>query len=594
MTRGERVAWICVWSVIAAISATAAFAAWRYWALPYLYWEANICARSNGDGAALACDRVIENELAPETLRLAALRRAVEIANGRNDWKSLKGRLTLLIEMDEASSEDWNLRGWANYSLRDYENAAKDFAQAAQMNKAVGLYWSNLGDAQVEIKKYGEAYDNYTTAIKSGSETAEVLGNRGWASYQLGDYEKALTDYTQAFALDGQHADNLNERGLVRHALGDYQGALADFDRSLELKPDEPVILTNRAMTQVRIGNRDNARRDLDRAIERNPAYEAARIEKAWLLIDSSEPEGVFAELQALERNGPLSVSALEARSRAHLGLGDWQDTIADADRALALGTTFDWPYEYRAKARRGLGDFEGAIADFTVIITRNPKDISPLAVRALTLQFAGRTQAALADMSRAIADNNDPTYSYEIRSRIHLHAGHIEDALADARQAVALSPQSPYPAATLGWVLIADQEPAAAIKECSRSLTLEPTADAYACRATAELALEKIEAAQMDARLALDYDRLSGTALLVSGRAELARSRWTRAAERFSTALKFDVLNRTELFMYRGDAEAALGHLEKARSDYEKARKFDGGLYHRALSERLAKLAGQ
>lgn len=267
---------------------------------------------------------------------------------------------------------------------------------------------------------------------------------------------------------------------------------------------------------------------------------------------------------------------------------------IADADRALAQDSAFDWPYEYRAKARRGLGDIEGSIADFTLLINRNPNKSWPLIGRAVTLQLAGRAQAALDDIRQAIAKNDDPTYSYEVRSRIHLHSGDIKDAIADARQAVALSPLSAHASATLGWVLTEDKDPGAAIRECSRSLTLEPSAFAYACRSVAELALGKIDAAHEDARLALDYDRLSGTALLASGRADLARGQWARATERFTTALKFDVYYRTELFMYRGDAEAALGHFQNARSDYEKARKFDGGLYRPALSERIAKLAGQ
>jgi tetratricopeptide (TPR) repeat protein len=594
MTQGERIAWIWVWAAVAVVALAGGYGAWRFWALPYIYFEAHICELANDELGARACERVVANEATPDDLRVTALRRAVAIADGRREWFTVIKRVTSLVELGKATAEDLNLRGNAYFTLRDYKMAAKDYEQAVHMDKSIATYWSNLADAQVEMRKYAEAFDNYTTAIVSGRDTAEVLGNRGWASYQLGNYEKALADYSQAISQDGQHADNLNERGLVRHAMGDYESALADFDRSLELKSDEPIILTNRAVTFARIGNTENARRDLDRAIARDPNYESARVEKAWLLIDDGQPEGALAELQALERNGPLTISALEARSRAHLGLGYWRDTIADADRALALGSTFDWPYEYRAKAKRGLGDYAGSIADFTILVTRNPKAIGPLTARAITLELAGRTQAALDEMGRVIAENSDPTYSYEIRSRIQLHSGHIKDALSDARQAVALSPQSSHSAATLGWVLLHEQEPTAAVRECSRSLTIERSAEAYACRALAELALQKTEAALEDAKLALGLDKRSGAAHMALGRVDLAQGRAALATERFSAALKFDVYYRAELFMYRGDAEAALGHLENARSDYEAARKFDTGLHRPALNERLAKLAGQ
>jgi hypothetical protein len=77
-------------------------------------------------------------------------------------------------------------------------------------------------------------------------------------------------------------------------------------------------------------------------------------------------------------------------------------------------------------------------------------------------------------------------------------------------------------------------------------------------------------------------------------GRIELTQGRPARAVERFSEALKFDMYKRAELLMYRGDAEAALGHIDSARADYEMARKFDTGLRAPALTERLAKLASQ
>ncbi|WP_119268755.1 tetratricopeptide repeat protein [Taklimakanibacter deserti] len=593
MTRGEKIAWIWVWSAMALFAAAAVFAAWHYSHLPLGYFRGFICSGPNGPVATSACERIAFDDQLPVGLRTTALRRLIDLS--ANDQPKVQiDRLTLLIELEAATPEDWNLRGLSYYSLHDYEKAAKDFEQAARLNNVVGVYWSNLGDAQIEIRKYKEAFDNYTTAMKNGNDTPEVLGNRGWASYQLGNYEKAAEDYARAIEQDPRHADNLNERGLVRHALGEYESALGDYDRALTLKPDNPIILTNRAITHVRIGNADKAREDLVRAIAADPNYEPARVEITWLLIEDGEPERALAELQALEHNGPLTISALEARSRAHLDLGHWQETIADVDRALALGATSNWPYDHRAKAKRGLGDYEGAIADLTVLIARDPKNIDLLATRAIVLQLAGRTQAALDEMNRAITDNNDPAYAYEIRSNIHLNAGQIQDALTDVRQSVTLTPQSPYSAAALGWTLLEDQKSAEAIRECSRSLTIRPTAGAYACRAIAELALQKTEAAQEDAYLALRLNKRLGLVYLALGRADLAQDRPERAMQRFSEALKFDIYERTELYMYRGDAEAALGHFESARSDYETARKFDTGLRRQVIDERLAKLPSQ
>lgn len=592
MTIGERFAWIWVWGAIALISLTLVVISWRYWDLPSAYFESLRCGGQDQSVAISVCEHLAAAEDAPVELRSKALRRLIEV--DRTSPETKIKRLSLLLRLGNATAEDWNNRAISYFSLRQFDKAADDFQQAATMNDAVGIYWSNLADAEIELKKYGQAYDHYTIAIDKGDDSAEILGNRGWASYQLGNDEKAHSDYIQAIAKDPQHGDNLNERGLVRHALGEYESALGDFDQALTLKPDSPVILTNRALTHIRLGDNAKAGEDLDRAIGLDPKYELARVEKTWLLINQGQSADALEELKAIEGLGPLSLSALEARSRASLDLADWQTVIADADQALAQGSSSDWPYEYRARAKRGIRDYEGSVADATVLITRNPKNMNMLVTRAISLHLADRTELALADMNMAIEQNIDPAYAYEMKSYLNLGLGRVKEAVADARQSVNLAPQSQHSTAMLGWALLEDKDPSAAIEACGKSLTIVPTSGAYACRAMALLDLHKMAEAATDARKAFDLDQQSSAGYFALGRIDLAQGRASEAVKRFDLALKFDVFNPAEILMYRGDAERARGDHDKARLDYQEARKQDLGLYAKALDERLASLPAQ
>lgn len=183
---------------------------------------------------------------------------------------------------------------------------------------------------------------------------------------------------------------------------------------------------------------------------------------------------------------------------------------------------------------------------------------------------------------------------TYRTRTYLSITAGRMKEALSDARQSVAQAPFSESSALVLGFALLENDQPAAAITECSRSLKIRETAAAHICRARARLAVNERGAALLDAKQALKLDGLSGNAYYVLGQVELVQGKATSAIRNFEQASKLEMFNRAGLFMYRGDAEKARGNLAKARDNYEKAKRFDVGRYTRELDKRLKALPAQ
>lgn len=438
MTRGEKIAWIWVWSAMALVVIGSSFAVWRYGGLVFPYLDAFACNSGTGADRISACRRAAA-EQAPPALRAAALRQLV-VVDGDKPEITVE-RLSLLIQLGVSNAEDWNNRGNAHYALRQYDKAADDYRTAGLMNAAVGTYWSNLGDAQLEAGRYGEAIYNYTTAMRKGANDAELRGNRGWARYQLGNYAGALADYDKAILQQPEHIDNLNERGLVHHALGDYRMALADFDRSLKIKSDSAVILTNRSSSHARLGQWDKALADVDRAISLDPKYIQARVEKAWLFIDRGQPENALSELATFTAPTGLDLRLFEARAQAHAYLNDWQAVIGNADQAEALGSQAAWLFQIRADAKYELGDPEGAVADATLALAIQPAHTKALVTRAFALLRTDRPETAHADIDILIRTASDRAHALEVRSYFNLVWGRLDAALSDARE-LQLSPR--------------------------------------------------------------------------------------------------------------------------------------------------------
>lgn len=244
MTRGEKIAWIWVWSAMALVIVGLAVTAWRYWGFPKAYLDAILCTGSDTAIAAPACGRVLAYDGATTDMRVGAYLHLANMAKLAGKHEDAITHLSALIALGQASANDWNERGIAHYTLGRFNEAADDFETAIRMDDTVGIYSANLADALMEMKQFDTAVQHYTVAVEKNADTAEILGNRGLARYQLSLFNDALEDYNKAIVKDSKHADNLNERGLVRHALQDYRAALADFDEALKFNPDNAVILT--------------------------------------------------------------------------------------------------------------------------------------------------------------------------------------------------------------------------------------------------------------------------------------------------------------------------------------------------------------
>lgn len=593
MTRGEKIAWIWVWSAMALVCVGLTLATWRYWGLPKAYLDALLCAGNDAAIAAPACDRVLAYDGATTAMRVGAYARLANLAKLAGKHEDAIGHLSALIALGQATAYDWNERGIAHYTLGRFKEAADDFQTAIRMNGTVGIYSANLADAQLEMKQFDDAMRHYTTAIEKNTDTAEILGNRGWARYQLALFQDALQDYNNAIAKDPKHYDNLNERGLVRHALQDYQAALADFDAALKLNPDNAVILTNRSGSYARLGESEKARHDLDRAIVNDPQYLPARVERAWYFIEHKQPGSALSELSALESFAPFDMIAFEARAKAHSDLDQAEAASANADKAFHLGSRAPWLYQISADAKYDLGNYEGAVADATRVIENDPTNTNALVTRAFALLLSERPERASADMDIAVETTSDRAYALEVRSYFNTTWGRLDAALDDARQSVALAPNSIDSAVALGRVLSERGDGLASLSECNRALALKESDFALRCRALAHLVLKQPAEAAADMRRALALNNASGTSYYVLGRVELASGNARSAINRFNEAINVSNYDGAGIFMYRGDAERALGNLQQARLDYLEAKKRDLGLYASALADRLSAISG-
>ncbi len=245
-------------------------------------------------------------------------------------------------------------------------------------------------------------------------------------------------------------------RGNAAAARHDYPHALADLTRACELEPKVASHFFHRGEAYWHSAQAPKALEDFNQALLLNPEYVDALLTRAFLYLDSDQPQESRArantDLQAADR-----LLAREADQRAQLAtsyvvldqfalaiaqLDMWLDAHrddakrgselnercwaralwgqdlerAEADCNTALKLRAKESNEYAAVLdSRGLvrlrrGNYSGAIADYDAALARRPHLVWSLYGRGIAKMRLGKSAEGQADLAAASAESADIT----------------------------------------------------------------------------------------------------------------------------------------------------------------------------------------
>ena len=104
-----------------------------------------------------------------------------------------------------------NEKGMSAYGAGKYDNAEKDFSEAARDNPGKPQAYLNIGDALYKKGRFDQAAKEYSEAARLKPDMPQAWYNMGDALYRAGDYDKALQAY--------QKADSLKKEADTEHNI---------------------------------------------------------------------------------------------------------------------------------------------------------------------------------------------------------------------------------------------------------------------------------------------------------------------------------------------------------------------------------------
>ncbi|MGH2498390.1 MAG: tetratricopeptide repeat protein [Ktedonobacteraceae bacterium] len=196
----------------------------------------------------------------------------------------------------------------------------------------------------------------------------------------------------------------------------------------------------------------------------------------------------------------PLLASIYGKRGMAYCSRSDYQQAIADFDRALALDPTYAWAYVLRGMAFSAGEEYQRAIADFDQALALEDREALAYAHRGIACTERREYQRAIADFDRALALDPELRGVSLLRSQAYWKLNVSRWGKEEFQRALELDPSDGQALVLRGMAHCCLDEERLAIADFERALEIDPrNALAYAARGHVYLEMRETERARAD-----------------------------------------------------------------------------------------------
>ena len=275
------------------------------------------------------------------------------------------------LEMRRSLAEDNVRRGNEYLHQRDYGAARREFEAAlayrgdhpaALYNLAlVDLYEHREEEAEAGFQKLlalGETIDPRPRAL--------ALTNLGYLYERRGQYQEAETFLEQAVAINAENAQAWSILGASRRQLGKAADATEAFQRAHELAPADPQVMSNLALALVDAEDWAPAVTLLEKATAADPTSASHWLNLGRARQGAGDVAGAVSAFESATRHDPDDAGGWASNAATHLAqhyyeIGDFQQALDQADRAVGWRASLVTARIYQGLAREALGDLTAA-----------------------------------------------------------------------------------------------------------------------------------------------------------------------------------------------------------------------------------------
>ena len=268
------------------------------------------------------------------------------------------------------STKAYLQKGMAQLKAGSTEAACDSFRKACQLGDCSGirqpaadgicntrnheeaLAWSRKSYRHVVEKKWQNAIMDASLAISYQPEMIDPYINRAWAYAETGNFEDAIQDCNKALAIDPQRAEIYNNRGLAYHRQGNATKAVQDYLKACQMG--------------LKIGcqNYLEMKQNLAEHIEKTGEVDNL-LRKSATFFKQKDWQSVLQITGKVLSIDPGNFIAYANRSAAYSYMGQLDDAVKEAEKAIAMNSKFGLAYNNRGYALELMGKTIDAMVDY-------------------------------------------------------------------------------------------------------------------------------------------------------------------------------------------------------------------------------------
>lgn len=120
--------------------------------------------------------------------------------------KTIQIYTTSVLPSNPRDPRAYKIRGFAFYSLGQYDRALEDYSQAIHFSPGFNDYYRDRAYTYEALGQYDKAVEDFSAAIRLSPQRSATYVDRGEALWQLKQYAPASADYQRAIQLDPRNA----------------------------------------------------------------------------------------------------------------------------------------------------------------------------------------------------------------------------------------------------------------------------------------------------------------------------------------------------------------------------------------------------
>ncbi len=325
--------------------------------------------------------------------------------------------------------------------------------------------------AQAQFYDQGKEYPKAEAAYRAIIDAAELdppgitARNRlALLKIRSGDIAAAEKLLAEVLKKNPRDNDALVMRGNLSLAQKDPKAAIADLRSVLRDQPNAIGVMRTLARAHLANGEAALAEETMRRAVDANPRDADARLDLAQLLMELGKPQQAKPVIDALVKQQPDNMTALETQFKVAIATGDKADALAAANAMVATHPKTALGYFQQGQVAESEQRLDDAVRLYSTALDLQPEASESLEALTRVLVKLKRTPEALKRLDALAAQYPKVPVALNVKGAVLLNEQRAADAEVAFKAAIEREPKWWVPYRGLAQAQAAEKDSPAAV----------------------------------------------------------------------------------------------------------------------------------